>query len=42
VLAEQGVVEVTCEFCNRVYRVDSVDAAALFHEHGGAASSTRH
>jgi len=42
VLAEQGVVEVTCEFCNRVYRVDAVDAAALFHEHGGGASSTRH
>jgi molecular chaperone Hsp33 len=42
VLADEGVVEVTCEFCNRVYRVDAVDAAALFHEHGGAASSTRH
>jgi molecular chaperone Hsp33 len=42
VLAEQGIVEVTCEFCNRVYRVDAVDAAALFHEHGGGASSTRH
>ena len=42
VLADEGVVEVTCEFCNRVYRVDAVDAAALFHEHGGTASSTRH
>lgn len=42
VLAEQGVVEVTCEFCNRVYRIDSVDAAALFHEPGHRAPSTRH
>jgi molecular chaperone Hsp33 len=42
VLAEQGVVEVTCEFCNRLYRVDAVDAAALFREQGGRASSTRH
>ncbi len=42
ILAEQGAVEVTCEFCNRVYRIDSVDAAALFHEQGQAASSTRH
>jgi molecular chaperone Hsp33 len=42
VLSEQGVVEVTCEFCNRVYRVDSVDAAMLFREQGPEASSTRH
>jgi len=30
VLAEQGHVEVTCEFCNRKYRFDPVDAAQLF------------
>jgi molecular chaperone Hsp33 len=30
VLAEQGRVEVTCEFCNRTYRFDPVDAAQLF------------
>jgi len=42
VLAEQGVVEVTCEFCNRVYRVDAVDAAMLYREQGPEASSTRH
>lgn len=30
VLAEQGHVEVTCEFCNRTYRFDPVDAAQLF------------
>lgn len=41
-LTEQGVIEVTCEFCNRVYRIDAVDAAVLFHEHGGVVSSTRH
>lgn len=41
-LAEQGEIEITCEFCNRVYRIDPVDAAALFHEVGQAASTTRH
>jgi len=41
-LAEQGEIEITCEFCNRVYRIDPVDAAALFHEAGQAASTTRH
>lgn len=30
ILAEQGAVEVTCEFCNRDYHFDSVDAAGLF------------
>ncbi|MBC7779445.1 MAG: Hsp33 family molecular chaperone HslO [Proteobacteria bacterium] len=30
VLAEQGMVEVTCEFCNRAYRFDRVDSAQLF------------
>lgn len=29
ILAEQGVVEVTCEFCNRGYRFDAVDATSL-------------
>jgi molecular chaperone Hsp33 len=29
-LAERGEVEVQCEFCNRVYRFDPVDAAQLF------------
>ena len=43
VLAERGHVEVTCDFCNRVYRFDPVDAAQLFV--GGtrtAGSATRH
>jgi molecular chaperone Hsp33 len=30
ILAEQGVVTVTCEFCQRPYRFDSVDARQLF------------
>lgn len=30
IVAEQGAVEVTCEFCNRVYRFDGVDAGELF------------
>ena len=30
ILAEQGAIEVTCEFCNRLYRVDAIDAGQLF------------
>lgn len=30
IVAEQGQVEVTCEFCGTPYRFDAVDAAALF------------
>ena len=30
IIAEQGVVEVRCEFCNRAYRFDAVDAASVF------------
>lgn len=30
IVAEQGQVEVTCEFCATPYRFDAVDAAALF------------
>ena len=30
VLAEHGVVEVKCEFCNRAWRYDAVDIGALF------------
>jgi molecular chaperone Hsp33 len=32
VLKEQGSVTVTCEFCHRPYRFDSVDVEALFSE----------
>lgn len=37
VLAEQGHVEVRCDFCNRAYRFDSVDVEQLF---SGAARPT--
>ena len=30
VLDEQGVAEVTCEFCNHQYRFDKVDAEQVF------------
>jgi hypothetical protein len=39
VLREQGSVTVTCEFCHRPYRYDSIDIEALFTdglEPGGA------
>jgi molecular chaperone Hsp33 len=34
ILAEQGSVEVTCEFCNRSWRYDAVDVAGLFTDAG--------
>ncbi len=30
IVAEQGAVTVTCEFCQKPYRFDAVDAAQLF------------
>jgi molecular chaperone Hsp33 len=38
VLAEEGTVSVTCEFCGRPYRFDAVDVEQLFS--GGAAGQT--
>lgn len=41
-VAEQGEIELTCEFCNRQYRFDSVDVEALFapaHIHDGPATA---
>ncbi len=32
IIAKEGEVTVTCEFCNRAYRFDAVDVAALFSE----------
>jgi molecular chaperone Hsp33 len=32
ILAEQGDIAVTCEFCNRDYRFDAVDAKELFSD----------
>lgn len=32
IVAEQGAIEVTCEFCNRAYRLDAVDTGQIFAE----------
>ena len=43
ILAERDAVEVTCEFCNRAYRYDSVDAEQLFAAaHPPPVGTTRH
>jgi molecular chaperone Hsp33 len=43
VLAEQGSIEVTCEFCNRRYVFDEADVAAVFADEPPApAPPTRH
>jgi molecular chaperone Hsp33 len=43
ILAERDTVEVTCEFCNRAYRYDSVDAEQIFAAaHPAQAGPTRH
>ncbi|RYD14338.1 MAG: Hsp33 family molecular chaperone HslO [Lysobacteraceae bacterium] len=43
VLAEQGSVDVTCEFCNRRYVFDEADIAEVFADHPPEADgSTRH
>jgi molecular chaperone Hsp33 len=41
-LAAQDAIEVTCEFCNRLYRVDRVEAELLFRERGAEGTDTRH
>ena len=42
ILAEQGRVEVTCEFCGKRYMFAPEDARALFAAPPGDAASTRH
>jgi molecular chaperone Hsp33 len=42
VLAEQGQVEVTCDFCNRAYVFDAVDVAQLFADGTHGSSGTLH
>jgi molecular chaperone Hsp33 len=42
VLREQGSVTVTCEFCHRPYRYDSIDIEALFTDSPGAGESALH
>lgn len=39
-ITEQGEIEVTCEFCNRTYRLDAVDAGQLFTQPGRHTPST--
>jgi molecular chaperone Hsp33 len=39
VLKEQGAVTVTCEFCQRPYRFDSIDIEALFADQPGGGPS---
>ncbi|MGC4028629.1 MAG: Hsp33 family molecular chaperone HslO [Steroidobacteraceae bacterium] len=40
ILAEQGAVTVTCEFCMKPYRFDAVDAAQLFTPPAGGGSTS--
>lgn len=43
IIADEGAVEVTCQFCNRLYRFDAIDAQQLFVEQPQPESgSTRH
>jgi molecular chaperone Hsp33 len=43
ILEERDTVDVTCEFCNRAYRYDKVDAEQLFaSRHPAQPSATRH
>jgi molecular chaperone Hsp33 len=42
ILAERGEVEVRCEFCNRAYRFDAVDAARTFAEGSHPPSASGH
>ena len=43
VLAEQGSIDITCEFCNRRYVLDAVDVAAVFAQAPAVAvPPTRH
>ncbi len=42
ILAEQGQVGVTCEFCNRSYTFDAEDALALFLQPAAPPDAIRH
>lgn len=39
IIAEQGAISVTCEFCQRPYRYDAIDVAQLFSEAPAAGAS---
>lgn len=42
IVAEQGKVEVTCEFCGRAYHYTRTDAASLFAAEGSEQSALKH
>lgn len=42
ILRSEGAIEVTCEFCNKRYRFDAVDAAQLFAPLPPDVGTTRH
>lgn len=43
ILQERGTVDVNCEFCNRKYQFDSIDAEQVFAaQHATPAGATRH
>lgn len=42
ILAEQGTVNVACEFCGQDYQFDAVDCAALFNAAQSTPSSSQH
>ena len=42
ILAQQGNIEIHCDFCNRLYAFDPVDAAQLFSEDAIKGTDTRH
>jgi molecular chaperone Hsp33 len=42
ILAEQGAIEITCEFCNRAYRLDAVDTGQVLCSHGRHEPSRTH
>jgi molecular chaperone Hsp33 len=42
ILAEQGMVDITCQFCNQQYIFDKVDVAMLFQRNPSPDSGSRH
>lgn len=42
ILAEQGRIDVSCEFCGKPYGFDPVEATGLFHRIHSADNQTRH
>lgn len=42
VLAEQGSIDVSCEFCNRRYVLDAEDVAEIFNDGARGGQTTRH